>query len=240
MNNIFIFWENKKPYYIQKCIEKMQEVFKDRLVILNYKNLNKYIPSLPQYLKNINEMALQVDYIRMAVLYYNSGVYIDADCIIFPGMLNTLDEIIKNNPEKDLIGLGKNNVLDANNFLIAPKKNAQTIKKIMDEQERIINGKRGKLYWSEIGGEILQKITSENRDYCLSLNPSPIIMFGWKNTEIFATRNKIEILEILDKIVARKIKGIMLYNKIMKNLYMNDIPTDCLLGYLLKSDIKNR
>lgn len=233
--NVFVFWENKKPYYIEKCLNRMKDVFKDKLIILNYKNLKNYIPYLPQHLFKIREIAIQVDYIRMAVLYYNSGVYIDADCIVFPSLLPYLEKIYNENKDKDLIGLGKNNILDANNFLIAPNKYSSVIKEIMKKQEKIIENKRGTLYWTEIGGEILQKITLEHKEKCLNLNPSPIMLVGWKNTDIFSTTNKEEILDFLDKIVAIKFKGIMLYNKIMKANYMRSIPQNCLLDYLLKN-----
>ncbi len=233
--NIYVFWENKKPYYIEKCLIKMQDIFHDKLILLNYKNIKNFIPNLPQHLFKIREIALQVDYIRMAVLFYNSGVYIDADCIVFPSLLPYLEKIYNENKDKDLIGLGKNNILDANNFLIAPNKHSNVIKEIMKKQEKIISGKRGNLYWTEIGGEILQKITSEHIEKCLSLNPSPIMLVGWKNTNIFATTNKEEILDFLDKIVAIKFKGIMLYNKMMKANYMRSIPPNCLLDYLLKN-----
>jgi len=231
--NVFIFWEGKMPFYIQKCIDKMKDVFNDKLIIVNFKNINKYIPTLPHHLKNIRELALQVDYIRVALLYHNSGVYLDADCIVFPLLAQYLEDIFSKHKDKDLIGLGKNNIIDANAFFIAPNKKSFVLKKILEQQERIIENKRGRLYWSEIGGNLIKQVVSEYKDKCLTLNPSPIYFAGWKNTEIFQTIDKQKILEFLDMIVSKKLKGIMLYNKIMKNVYMTEIKSGTLLNYLL-------
>lgn len=231
--NVFIFWEGKMPFYIQKCIDKMKDAFKDKLIIVNYKNIGKYIPTLPTHLRKIRELALQVDYIRVALLYHNSGVYLDADCIVFPIMLPYLEDIFSKHKDKELIGLGRNNIIDANAFFVAPNKKSFVLKKILEEQEKIIGGKRGRLYWSEIGGNLIKQVASEYKDKCLTLNPSPIYFSGWKNTDIFATTDKEKILEFVDKIVLKKLKGIMLYNKVMKNLYMNHIEEGTLLSYFL-------
>lgn len=233
--NVFIYWENEIPYYVQKCINKMKRIFKEKLIIINNNNIRNYVPKLPVHLKKISKIAVQVDYIRIALLFYNSGIYLDADCIVFPNFLPYLENIFNSYQNRELIGLGKNNIIDANAFLIAPKKNSFVLRKILDEQERIIEEKRGILYWSEIGGNLIKSVTKNYQDICLTLDPNPLVFFGWKNTDVFSTRNKEIILENLERIYRKKCKGVMLYNQVMKNIFFRNIPEDCFLGYLLKN-----
>jgi len=233
--NVFIYWEGPIPIYVQKCIDKMTRIFKNKLIIINEKNIRNYVHKLPNNLKKINKIAVQVDYIRIALLYYNSGIYLDADCIVFPNFLQYLEEIWKKYQNKDLIGLGKNNIIDANAFLISPQKNSFVLRKILEKQEEIIERKKGLLFWSEIGGNLIKEITQNYADKCITLNPNPLVFFGWKNTGIFATKNKELILEKLEQLFSKKCKGIMLYNQVMKNTYFKNVPEDCFLGYLLKN-----
>jgi len=232
--NVFIYWDGPIPYYVQKCINRMKRIFKEKLIIVNQNNLRNYVGKIPTNLRKISNIAVQVDYIRVALLYYNSGVYLDADCIIFPNFLPYLENIWNNNSGKELIGLGKDNVIDANAFLMSPRVNSSVLRKIMDTQENIIEAKKGVLYWSEIGGNLIRELTKNYQDKCLTLNPNPLAFFGWKNTGIFGTKNKEIILENLEKIYRKQCKGVMLYNQVMKNTYFKNIPDDCFLGYLLR------
>jgi len=229
--NVFIYWENKHkktPYYITLCIEKMKLLFPN-LIILSPTNIRQYIPHFPKYFQNIKKIALKVDYIRTAVLFYHSGIYLDCDTILFPSFLSYLSTIPTN---YQLIGLGKNNIISNNAFLIAPQKNAQILKSIIEEQEKIINKKKGKLDWTDIGGQLIEKISEKNVDVCLTLNPSPLGLFGWQNADVFWSKEE-EVIERYRRLV-EKYFGVMLYNNVMGKKFRDGIEEGCLLWYLIK------
>jgi hypothetical protein len=79
----FIYWDNLSnkppPEYITLCINKMKQIFGDSLFIINKHNLKNYVPKLPPYFHRIPKIAIKVDYLRIALLYYHGGCYIDAE-----------------------------------------------------------------------------------------------------------------------------------------------------------------
>ena len=173
------------PLYISLCIKRMKDIFGDNLILLNYKNLGKYIPKLPLYFENIREIAVKVDYIRIAVLYYNSGVYLDVDCIVFPNFRLYLENIIVD--KYSLIGLGKNNVISGNAFLVAPVKRLLVLERVMERQVDIIGKKLGRLYWSEIGGNLIKEISGKIGG-SITLDKNPLLFCGWRNSDIFFSK----------------------------------------------------
>lgn len=225
----FIYWQNKKtPYYISKCISNIQSILKDNLIILNEKNIKTYIPHFPNYFSRIPKIALQVDYIRIAILYYHGGCYLDADTILFPNFT----DITLNLPNKELIGVGKNNIITGNALLIAPIPKSNTLLQIMKKQEQIIIQKKGMLFWSDIGGNLL-KVMSPKLNTA-TFNKNPLAFFGWKNSHIFHSTDEQLILDYLTKIIKGKYKGVVLYNNVMKNHFSSNIPPRCLLWYIIE------
>jgi mannosyltransferase OCH1-like enzyme len=57
----------------------MKQIFGESLLIINKHNFKKYVPKLPQYFHQIPKIAIKVDYIRIALLYYHGGCYLDAE-----------------------------------------------------------------------------------------------------------------------------------------------------------------
>jgi mannosyltransferase OCH1-like enzyme len=57
----------------------MKDIFGDLLIIINKHNLKKYVLKLPPYFHRIPKIAIKVDYIRIALLYYHGGCYLDAE-----------------------------------------------------------------------------------------------------------------------------------------------------------------
>jgi len=228
--NIFIYWEGKIPFYIQKCINRMKDIFKENLILLDNNSIKKYVPKFPKYFDKIKHIALKVDYLRIALLYHNPGIYLDADCIVFPGFL----EFLKFQSEKEFIGLGKENIIDNNSFLISTKKESEVLKNILEEQEKIIIKKKGKLEWTNIGGNLIKQISKKYPEKCLTLDKSPLAFFGWKNSEIFISLDENIIKKYLEK--CKKYNGVMLYNKVMKKHFMKSIPENCLLWFIFEKN----
>ena len=219
----FIYWDNltnkSPPEYITLCINKMKRIFGEFLIIINKHNLKKYVPKLPPYFHRIPKIAIKVDYIRIALLYYHGGCYLDADSIIFP----KFRDYIENLPKEDaLIGVKSGNAI-----IVAPIAKSAACKKIMERQEEVILQKKGRLQWSDIGGNLIRDVGGYT-----SIFPKPPLYFsGWKNCLIFLEKNEVKILQFLEK--AKNYYGVVLYNQAMKKYIPGKIPEGTLLWLLL-------
>ena len=219
----FIYWDNlsnkSPPEYITLCINKMKRIFGDSLQIINKHNLKKYLPKLPPYFNRIPKIAIKVDYIRIALLYYHGGCYLDADTIIFP----KFRDYIENLPKEDgLIGVESGNAI-----IVAPIAKSAACKKIMERQEEVILRKRGRLQWSDIGGNLIRDVGG----YTGVFPKPPLYFSGWKNCMIFLEKDERVILQFLEK--ARNYCGVVLYNQVMKKYIPGKIPEGTLLWFLL-------
>jgi len=223
----FFFWQGSKPVYISKCIERMQTILQNNLTILNEKNILNYIPNLPQHFFKIKRIALRVDYLRIAILYHQGGCYLDADTIIF----NDFPQIMDDLPQGEIIGVGKNNIITSNAFLIAPSPKSNSLLIIKQKQEEIIKNKKGNLHWTDIGGNLIKNLS--NQINSATFHKTPLTFLGWKNSHIFLSTNQELILKYLSQIIKNNHKGVVLYNQIMKNQIQNDYPPKSLLWYLI-------
>jgi len=218
----FIYWDNltnkPPPEYITLCINKMKRIFGDSLIIINKHNLKKYVPKLPQYFYRIPKIAIKVDYIRIALLYYHGGCYLDADTIIFSKFLG----YIENLPKED----GLWGVPSGNAIIIAPIAKSLACKKILERQEEVILRKKGRLNWSDIGGNLIRDVGGYTRIF----EKTPLYFSGWKNCMIFLEKDEAKILQFLEK--AKNYYGVVLYNQVMKKYIPGKIPECTLLWYL--------
>ena len=219
----FIYWDNisnkSPPEYITLCINKMKQIFGDSLQIINKYNLKNYVLKLPKYFHKIPKIAIKVDYLRIALLYHHGGCYLDADTIVFPKFRN----YIENLPKEDRLW----GVQSGNAIIVAPIPKSAACKKIMDRQEEVILQKKGRLQWSDIGGNLIRDIGGYT-----SFFPKPPLYFsGWKNCLIFLEKKEAKILQFLEK--AKNYHGIVLYNQAMKKYIPGKIPEGSLLWLLL-------
>ena len=116
----FIYWDNLSnkppPEYITLCINKMKKIFGESLIIINKHNLKKYVHKLPPFFHRIPKIAIKVDYIRIALLYYHSGCYLISlykfakriymDTIVFPKFRDYIENMPK---EEGVIGVESGN-----------------------------------------------------------------------------------------------------------------------------------
>ena len=219
----FIYWDNltnkPPPEYITLCINKMKQIFGESLLIINKNNLKNYVPKLPKYFNRISKIAIKVDYIRIALLYYHGGCYLDADTIVFPKFRDYIENLPK---EEGLIGVQSGNAI-----IVAPIEKSAACKKIIDRQEEIILRKKGRLQWSDIGGNLIRDVGG----YTTIFPKTPLYFSGWKNCMIFLEKDERVILQFLEK--AKNYYGIVLYNQVMKKYIPGKIPEQTLLWFLL-------
>ncbi len=181
---LFTYWEIKKghikrPDYINLCFKTMKKngnLF--NLVILNEKTVYDYLPNLRQ---DINELplALKVDYIRVMLLYYYGGFWLDADMILLKDMHEVIN-LLQNNEDyigfgctgyKCLNGYGKpsNWAMGACKGSLMMKKCLQKLDKKLDEYFEQDKSNRKEFDYFELGKtiiwEVYDEIIKENPDY---------------------------------------------------------------------------
>lgn len=106
---LWSYWELKAgnvapPPYINLCFRtfkyKCSKLFDVK--ILNEKTVHHYIPNLRKDLNQLN-LAAKSDYIRIALLFYYGGVWLDADTIVVTDLKEILDRL---NEGWDYVGFG--------------------------------------------------------------------------------------------------------------------------------------
>lgn len=106
---LWSYWELKPgisspPAYINLCFKtfyhKCSKLFD--IKILNEKTVYDYIPNLRKDLNELN-LAAKADYIRVALLFYYGGVWLDADTIVMTDLQEILDRL---NEGWDFVGFG--------------------------------------------------------------------------------------------------------------------------------------
>lgn len=223
----FIYWDNltnkPPPEYITLCINKMKRILGESLLIINKHNLKNYVPKLPPYFHRIPKIAIKVDYIRIALLYYHGGCYLDADTIIFPKFRDYIENLPK---EEGLVG-----IMSGNAIIVASIAKSSACKKIMERQEEVILRKKGVLQWSDIGGNLIRDIGG----YTAVFPKPPLYFSGWKNCLQFLEKDERFILKFLEK--AKNYNGVVLYNQVMKKYIPGKIPKGTLLWFLLMEKI---
>ena len=138
---LFTYWEFKKdvtrrPGYINLCFETIKKngnLF--NVQILDDKSVLKFLPNLRKDI-NLLPLALKADYIRVCLLYYYGGMWLDADVIMMSDMHQVID--LLNNGE-DFIGFGctgkhcNYGYGEPSNWAMASKKEGILMKCCMDE-----------------------------------------------------------------------------------------------------------
>lgn len=97
---IFTAWlqgENNAPVLVKKCLESISAYKNEyELVIITKKNVLDYIEIPPEIMgkweRNIISNALFTDYVRVALLFKYSGIWIDATVMLFDNIPNYIRE----------------------------------------------------------------------------------------------------------------------------------------------------
>jgi hypothetical protein len=104
---IWVYWENikidKYPTFIKMCIDSIKKHYgKYKLVVLDEKNINNYLPNLRKDFDNLM-IAQKVDYYRIALLHKYGGIWMDADVIAINDIKPVFDKLEEG---YDFVGFG--------------------------------------------------------------------------------------------------------------------------------------
>ena len=147
---IWTYWENinrdKTPTYIQLCFLTMLKYLgKYKLIILNEKNIIKYLPNLRQNFGNLH-IAQKVDYYRIALLQKYGGIWLDADIIVVKDLKPIFDKLEEG---FDFVGFGctgykcNNGFKMPSNWVMGTKENGILINKCLEKLNKKLEEKLG-------------------------------------------------------------------------------------------------
>lgn len=177
MRNIFLYWVSKKSKYSQTRRVKPQKnkpktnaliLILRKLITLHStsgegytihlitdKNIHKYIKEVPSYFYKLKP-AHQADFVRVSIIYERGGIWLDSDTLV----LDSLDSMFDLLEDKDGFFILENNKYLVNGVFGSKKKTP-----LMFEWKRqlldIVDLKKEKIGWSEIGSNLLMKIKEE-------------------------------------------------------------------------------
>lgn len=245
---LWFYWENivgrKKPEYIDLCIDTIyKHCSKDfQIIHLDNKNIYDYLPNLRKDINNL-KLAQKTDYIRLALLYYYGGIWIDADTIV---MRSLIDIVHKIKEGYDYIGFGcsKNICMDGypypSNWLMAAPKGSTLIKCTLADVNNLLDNlfssRKKELDYFEIGKIALWR----NIDRLMSKGYA----YYHYSSEYDASRDKDGIWVNVDNHISKEKTILLNEDKLFvvpleNNKFMGDNPKYNWFSDLSKSDIIN-
>lgn len=78
---LFTFWEGDKPYFIQKCLQSMEENSNCVFEVWDTEKLKSTFDDIPEEYDSLC-VEFKSDYARQRVLYENGGMWLDADMFV--------------------------------------------------------------------------------------------------------------------------------------------------------------
>lgn len=81
-----MWWQNDKPFIIDKNIKKMRDLFGNQLILISKENYDKYLDIDKQLKKKIDSDELNLttfsDYVRTGLLYLYGGLWLDSTILL--------------------------------------------------------------------------------------------------------------------------------------------------------------
>lgn len=149
---IWSYWECKpgttRPSYIDLCFDTIYKYNKDDfdIIILDEKTVLNYL-ELPPYAFDKLLIAQKTDYIRIALLYFYGGIWVDADTIVMRNLYEIIDKL---NEGYDFVGFGCSyNICNKeitgypkpSNWVLASKKNGILMKRVLGTLNETLKNK---------------------------------------------------------------------------------------------------
>lgn len=162
---LWTYWEikndtNKIPDYINLCFETFYRHCSNsyQIVILDQNNITDYLPNLRTDLNNLL-LPQKTDYIRIALLYYYGGLWLDADTIV----MKDLKPIIQKMEHYDFVGFGcsyqkcfgNEGYSRPSNWAMACRPNGILMRQVFKKIESMLNQKINNYEYFDLGKKLL-------------------------------------------------------------------------------------
>jgi mannosyltransferase OCH1-like enzyme len=234
-NNLWLYWEDtddkKRPSYIDLCIKTVckhcEEFFEINMT--NDKNIKNYV-DLHENLNNVKEIAHKADYIRYKLLYEHGGIWLDCDMIV----MKSLSSINKMISDHDFVIRGTEKALSIN--FIGSNKNNIILKECILEIEKKLSRNQFSFNWSEIGSDLITKVSKNHKKMVLDRKYFAPIKFNeyYMFNSLECVASKFE--EAYTIAISNKFQGI--HNKELCSMTEKEIlESDMLIGKLFRRSL---
>lgn len=161
MRKIFLYWIEKEfklisilrnLIYLHSKNGKGYEVN-----LITDDNIKEYIKEIPIYFNNMNP-SQKADFVRVNVICDYGGIWLDSDTLV----LNSLDSLFDLIEKKNGFFIKENNV-SLINGVFGSRPNTEIMKKWKLKIRELIDCKKEKLRWTELGSSILKNIYNSDK-----------------------------------------------------------------------------
>lgn len=158
-NNVFLYWTGEK-YKLIEILRNMIYLHSTnghgyKVHFINDKNINKYLDILPEYFYELLP-AHQADFLRVELIYKYGGIWLDSDILVIDNLDYFFDIINKTN---GFFILENGNTV-CNGFW-GSKSGTDLVFKWRKNMINILNLKKSKIKWREIGSDILKELQND-------------------------------------------------------------------------------
>lgn len=181
--NVYIFWTGKE-YTLISMLRKLMYLHSNNGIgynvkLITHSNIKDYIADIPEYFYKLLP-AHQADFVRVHVICDYGGIWLDSDTLVID-KLDSLFDLIKN---KEGFFIKENNTILWNG-IFGSKKQTNLMIEWKKRLTTILNQKKNKIAWSEVGCQMLQsmynKTPSLYNDYKIFEGLDNMYPVNWKN-----------------------------------------------------------
>lgn len=181
--NVFMYWVGKE-YSLISILRNLVYLHSTNglgynVILLTEKNLKDYVKNIPPYFYRMLP-AHQADFIRVNVICEYGGIWLDSDTLV----LESLDSLFDYIENMNGFFIKENNHILWNG-VFGSKPNTMLMNKWKSEMYNTLDDKQGKINWSEIGCEMLDKIYNINpelyNDYYIFNGLDNVYPVNWDN-----------------------------------------------------------
>jgi len=167
-NTVWQYWERKNgreiPGYIAYCMDRTKkQCEKDglRYVLITPENLTEYIPSgvIPANYYQLEQIAHRADYVRVAVLLYYGGYWMDSDCLVVDTLRPLFDDLKHN----DIVyfDIFEDTDVEVQIGLLGARQFSSIYYKWHTKINKVLS-KSLTFDWTAIGGDLLRNIVNQD------------------------------------------------------------------------------
>ncbi len=179
LNKIWLYWEGKRPSYIDLCLDTVKRHCSANfeIILLTPKTFLKYIEPIPESWYKIKSINHKVDYIKAKLIYEQGGFWIDSDMIVTRDLSPLLNYLYR----YDFIGMPG---------FFGGVVGSETLGTWVKAMEKIINNSTTHVFdWGELIEPLLQ--SKEYRNY-FPLTKEMITPIWYKDKDMAKFFSKIE------------------------------------------------
>lgn len=181
--NIYLYWVGKE-YKLISILRNMIYLHTTNGVgykvnLITDKNIREYIKDIPDYFSSLCP-AHQADFVRVHVICDYGGIWLDSDTLV----LDSLDSLFELIEKKTGFFIKQNNTILWNG-IFGSKKRTPLMIEWKKNLNNILNKKKEKITWTEVGCQMLQSMYNINpslyNDYKIFEGLNNLYPVNWKN-----------------------------------------------------------